>query len=298
MQKLYDFHISLAARDFRAEKDGKEKRMKSRKHRQRKKGRMGLAACVVYAVGLCFSASATSTDSVGPTANVWLDVVELSSNARISVTVPISYGFVVLGTTETSGPAADEVISTANRNLYLPNVRVEVTTPSSSGVEEFRLSYVGTNMILENYSTNVREVNMDQTDPEREGLLVELRPYIVDSKAIGHFWQVSLTDLTPNSEDFMKYRMVLDGKPFSVESKRNIGGILTPVVVIRDNITLPAPSDVSANGYTAAGTARVPTRTYVPVDVEIGGRRGQYNQAEQSINVARIYWEVIPGELP
>lgn len=258
-----------------------------------------LAVCMTSAIGLCFSSSASSADSVGPTTNVWIDVVELSTEARVSVTVPLSYGFAVLGTTETSGTIADEAISVLNGNLYLPNVRVDVITPSAAGTApEYQLSYVGTVMPISNYSTDVRLENLDQTDPEREGLPVELRPYIVDSGETGHFWQISSSQPTNHGEDFKKYRMVLDGKAFSEESTRNIDGSLTPVVVISDNIALPAPPDVPANGHTAAGTAQVPSQTYVPVDVQIGGRRGQYHQVEESINVARIIWEIIPGELP
>jgi len=272
--------------------------MGSSKQRLKKKRRMRLAACAAYAAGLCFSASAGSTDNSEPTANVWLDVVELSSEARVSVTVPFGYGFVVLGTAETGEPAADEAISTANGNLYLPNVRLKAATPSSSQTAEYQLSYVGANLPLENYSTDVRKENMAQTDPKREGLPVKLRPYIIDSGNSGHFWQISSIQPTNNDGDFKKYRLVLDGKAFSEESKRNIGRTLTSVVELSENITLPAPPDVPANGYTAAGTAMVPSQIYVPVDVEIGGRRGQYQHMEQSVNVARIYWEVIPGELP
>lgn len=256
-----------------------------------------MAACAVFASGLCFSAFAGSANNMGPTTNVWIDVVELSSEARISVTVPFSYGFAVLGTTETDTAVANEAISVANGNLYLPNVRVNVSTPSSAGTAEYQLNY-GTIVPVKNYSTDVREENIDQTDPVREGLPVELRPYIVDSGETGHFWKISSVQPTSNGEDFKKYRMVLDGKPFSVESKRNIDGTLTPVVEISDNIALPAPPDVPINGHTAGGAASIPSETYVPVDVEIGGRRGQYHQVEQSVNVAQIYWEVIPGELP
>ena len=259
---------------------------------------MRLIVCVACAAGLCFSASASSTDSVGPTTNVWIDVVQLSSEARVSVTVPFSYGFAVLGTTETNTTTADEAISTANGNLYLPNVRVQVSTSSAWGTSEYQLTYTGTIIPLENYSTDVREENIGQTDPEREGLPVELRPYIAASGETKSFWQISPIQPTSNGEDFKKYRMVLDGKAFSEESKRNINGTLTPVVEISGNIALPAPPDVPTNGHTAAGTALVPSRTHVPVDVEIGGRRGQYHQVEESVNVARIYWEVIPGELP
>lgn len=257
-----------------------------------------MVICVFCAAGLCFSVSASSADSVGPTTNVWIDVVNMSTETRISVTVPFSYGFAVLGTTETNSTIADESISTANGNLYLPNVRVEVSEPSSAGTRDYQLTYTSTIMPIENYSTDVREENAGQPDPEREGLPVELRPYIVDSGEIGHYWQISSTAPTSNDADFKKYRMVLDGKAFSEESQRNIDNTLTPVVEISENIALPAPPDVPINGYTAAGTARVPSRTQVPVDVEIGGRRGQYHQVEESVNVARIYWEVIPGVLP
>lgn len=257
-----------------------------------------MTACVVGAASLCFSASASSANNEGPASNVWIDVVELSSEMRLSVTVPFSYGFAVLGTTETNTATANEAISTANGNLYLPNVRVNVSTSSSWTVTGYQLTYTGTIMPLENYSTDVREENTGQTDPEREGLPVELRPYIVETDKT-NFWKASSTPPTSDGGDFKKYRMLLDGKPFSEESqRRNADGTLIPVVEISDIIALPAPPDVPTNGYTAAGTANVPSRTDVPVDVEIGGRRGQYHQVEHSIKVAQIYWEVIPGDLP
>ncbi len=64
-----------------------------------------------------------------------------------------------------------------------------------------------------------------------------------------------------------------------------------------DKIALNAPEDVMTNGYTAAGTANVPSETYINVGVKIGGMQSEYKQTEESLKVGAIFWQVIPGEL-
>ncbi len=273
--------------------------MKVKYNRIKKRGEV-IAFTFLLCTGiLSFSAFAGNHEAKGPSSNVWIDVVEVSSDSRLSVTVPIGYGFVVSGTTEASGAETTEAISVNNGNLFLPNVRVKITTTSGSGTAAYEMEYSAPVMPIENYSTDVRDENMDQNDPPREGLPVELHPYIMKSTdTTSHYWKITSTPPTSADGDFKFYRMILDGKPFSVDTNKDVEGTSTAVVQLSDTIALDAPPDVPSNGHTAAGTALIPSKTPVPVDVEVGGRRGQYTQVEASVNVAQICWEIIPGTLP
>lgn len=270
---------------------------------------IGFAAVLICMVVLSFSALAD--DESGPTSNVWLDVIQVPTQARISVTVPLSYGFAVVG-------SVDELdkfpISVDRGNLLLPNIRVVVTTPDSlpdgNGAEYVIQTVSESSIPIRNYSTDVREEYMEEPVPPREGLPVEVKPYMLavqDPLGPIHYWKPSSTDPTwdeiNEAEDvaktkFKKFQMLLDDLAFSVEEQKNIEGTLEEVIWLQDAIALDAPPNVGDLGYTSAGTARVPSEKYLSVNVKVGGMQSQYKQVEQSVKVGAIYWEVIPGELP
>lgn len=271
----------------------------------------GIATVLICTGVLCFSVLAE--EESGPASNVWLDVIQVPTEARISVSVPLSYGFAVIGSIESN---AGIPVSTANGNLLLPNVRVVVTTPSTSlpgaaGGAEYEIqTFSEPSVPIRNYSTDVRDEYADEELPPREGLPVEVKPYMIgvqDSLNPVHHWQPSSTDPTWDGAagteetakyNFKKFQMLLDNLAFSVDGQKNIDGTLRNVIWLEDTIALDAPPDVPDYGYTSAGTAQVPSEKYISVQVKVGGMQNQYKQVEESLKVGAIYWDIIPGELP
>lgn len=253
---------------------------------------------------LCFSAFAD-----GPSSNVWLDVVRTPTEARISVTVPLCYGFAVIGSVD-SGDI--KPVSVENGNLMLSNVKVVVSSPSdalpgASGESEFSIETIAAPAVpIENYSTDVRDESQEQEELKREGLPVSLSPYMLaipegEIPIIGkiqHHWKPSASEPGDIKEDFKKFRMELDDKPFSVEEKLTVEGDILDIIRLNGLIELAAPPDVLTNGYTVAGTAHIPSKTYPRITIKVGGIQNQYRQVEESLKVGKIVWEIIPGVLP
>lgn len=268
--------------------------------KQARKRWAGIGVCLSCTGFLCISSLAG-----GPSSHVWLGVVETSSEARISVTVPFSFGFAVIGSLEAGASGA---VSVEAGNLLLSNVRVKVNVPSAPGTDpSYSIETVsGPAVPISNYSTDVREEDINQDNPPRHGLPVSLRPYLEEVKnvtiagqAITHNWIPIKEEPTTNPADFKKYRMELNTYTFSVEGKElNKDGILSDILRLSESINLDAPPDVPANGYTAAGTAIVPSEKQVDVNIKVGGIQSQYKQVEQSCKVGEIHWKVVPGELP
>lgn len=275
-----------------------------------KKGTAVVVALSCAAV-LCFSALADD----GPHSNVWLTVVEVKSDARISVTVPVSYGFVVVGSVDT---ADNGRISVEDGNLRLPNASVSILTPSNplpgasgNAVYSIDETSAGNNVPIRNYSTDVREENLGVANPPREGLPVKLKAYIHEEEqaeiggvALTHYWKPIATAPTTSAADFKKFRLGADGKYFSVPGVVYLpllagGGMGSLDVLWLDGeIDLAAPPNVLVDGYTAAGLANIPSTLYVPLTVDVGGVQNQYKQVEESVKVTQITWTVVPGTLP
>ncbi|GLC80983.1 hypothetical protein [Lacrimispora brassicae] len=272
-----------------------------------KKYRVRLMAVGFVCMGcLCFSASA----SEGPASNVWLSVTQIPSEARVSVTVPLAYGFVVRGSVDISDTYP---VSLENGNLIVPNVKVHVSVPSDSGTgttAEFELQTISEHTIpILNYSTDVREEHLEEENPPREGLPVELKPFIAgydSDEGKTHYWKAVGYDPTwdgaSSQTNFKEYQMLIDNVAFSDPGQVTISyednsTELKDVFWYADKIALSAPEGVLTNGYTAAGTAHTPSTTYVSVGVKAGGMQSEYKQVEESLKVGAIFWQVIPGEL-
>lgn len=300
-----EFRFGFPARDFQnqAECLDKWEDMQVKKIfdlRQAQKSWAGIGACIFCASFLCISSLAGGSSS-----NVWLDVVETSSEARISVTVPFSYGFAVIGSLDTGAVGA---VSVEEGNLLLSNVRVKVNVPSAPGTEpSYSIETVsGAAVPIRNYSTEVRVEDADQDNPPRQGLPVSLEPYLEEVKnvtiagqEVTHNWIPTKEEPTIDSADFKRYRMELDTYSFSIEgSEMDKNGSLADVLRLSGPINLDAPPDVPANGHTAAGTAIIPSEKQVEVKVKVGGIQSQYKQVEQSCKVGEIHWKVVPGKLP
>lgn len=255
----------------------------------------GLAAGILCSGCFCLSVLAE-----GPFTNVWLDVVQVETAARISVGVPMSYGFAVVGSVEDtdSGPVTSE-----NGKLLLSNVRVVVTDPETG---EYAIQVTGERAVpLKNYSTDVREENLGEDNPEREGLPVSVHPYIkevpdtfINNMLTKHHWKPVAGEPQGVEEDFKKYRMGLNEAYFSDEEIINDDSGPVTVYWLESDFELEAPSNVAENGWTAGGLALIPSVSYVPVAVQVGGVQNQYKQVEQSVKVGTINWEITPGTLP
>lgn len=271
-----------------------------------KKNKVRLTAIgFICVVSLCFSALADE----GPASNVWLSVIQLPSEARISVTVPLAYGFVVRGSVEDSDRFP---VSVEHGNLILPNAKVHVSVPSGPGITaEYELQTISEQAIpIRNYSTDVRKEHIEEENPPREGLPVELKPFIAgygSDNGRTHYWEAVGDDPTwdgvSEQTNFKKYQMLLNDVPFSIPEQMTISyedgsPELKEVFWYAGTIPLNAPEDVMAHGYTAAGTALIPSETYVTASVKVGGSQNEYKQVEESLKVGAVFWQVIPGELP
>jgi len=276
--------------------------------RRWKKYKVRLTVVGLICMGcLCFSALAGE----GPASNVWLSVTQIPSEARVSVTVPLAYGFVVRGSVDSSDAYP---VSIENGNLLVPNVKVNVSVPSGSGAgitAEFELQTFSEHTIpILNYSTDVRKEYLEEEHPPREGLPVELKPFIAgydSDEGKTHYWKAVGYDPTwdgvSSQTNFKEYQMLIDNVAFSDPGEVTISyedgnTALKNVFWYADKIVLNAPEDVQTHGYTAAGTANVPSETYVTVEVKAGGMQSEYKQVEESLKAGAVFWQVIPGELP
>lgn len=247
------------------------------------------------------SAAVLADQPDGPSTKVWIDVVKQPTQDRICVTVPMAYGFVVAGSQD---PADETPISIENGNLLLPNVRVEVDeTSGENGHYDYSISVSGPKELpVRNYSTTVPEDAEEGTEEAvRTGLAVKLKASM-DAKENGglikpvnrSYW--TLTEEKPGTEEnsFKKYRMSLDGMPFSYVDTAEPERYHMAAEGSLGEISMEAPPDVETNGWTSAGTANIPSEHWMKVNVEVGGVQGHYGQVEESMKVGTIRWTVEP----
>lgn len=279
--------------------------MKDKRKRWRNRRTAAGAAAALAGMGVCiFSAFAG-----GPSTNVWLTVVAPSVEDRISVTVPTAIGFVVNGSLDASMTGG---VSSGDGTVLVPNLRVDVVQNSNqydvnnpgAGSVEYQIGVVSdVGMAVRNYSTEA-VVDGDGNVLSRNGAGVNLTPVVLQIPETAnnkrHNWEPKASAPQPVPDDFKKYRIVLDGIPFSDDQKP--GTLVVhdtdgtkgpqPVIALEEPIHLSAPPDIDTHGYTAAGTANVPSEKYLTVDVEVGGQRNQYKQIEESVKAGVILWLV------
>ena len=233
--------------------------------------------------------------------NIWLTVAN-PSMVRVSVTVPLSVGFAVVGTTDDTAAGA---VTTENGNIILPNVRVKVDTPSTETTGgTYHLETVGSSkLVLRNYSTDVREESQIETDPPREGIEVEVRPSvfevpdtIIEGVTRQHYWKPIGTDPTGDTSLFKRYRIGMNGMWMDTLTPMMVNGAYKDVYRLNGKLRLSAP-DVATYGLTEGGTAKVAADTEFTMDVQVGGIQSQYRQVEESVKVGEIIWEITPVPL-
>ncbi len=278
--------------------------MELKRLKNKKRAFMGTCTGILCAGMLFWGGGGLSAFADGPSTNVWIDVVEVKSEARVSVTVPTSYGFVVVGTTD---PTVNNPITVDDGTLLLSNVRVKVTNSSNKlpntdpGSPVYKLEWegLGAAVPVRNYSTHVKDADAELDDPPRHGVPITLKPYLIEQADAGKtHWMATDEVITDAEADFKKYQMSIGGLPLSEKRSRTIDGDSYVTFESATGIDMDAPPDVPANGHTAGGTANVPAEMYLGIDVVIGGKQSQYKQVEESAKVSMIYWEIIPGEIP
>lgn len=256
-----------------------------------------IAVCLTAAAGLGWTKMVMAEGTEGPSTNVWIDVIKRPTQDRICVTVPMAYGFVVVGSQDFDN---NTPISVEEGTLLLPNVRVEMDeTSGEEGRREYSLTVTGARELpVRNYSTTILEEN--EEEGIRTGLAVTLgasmdardETGIMPPKNRG-YWTLTDTEPGTGTEDFKKYQMSLDGHALSILESE--GDDPSEASYRMDGeISLKAPPDVEQNGWTAAGTANIPSEHWMNTDVKVGGVQGHYSQVEESLKVGTIRWTVEP----
>lgn len=219
---------------------------------------------------------------------VWAGIVidEANMDAKIKVEVPTLFAFVVKGTTAIANTAG-----IADGDLYLPNVKVHVTTPSDVGTNaEYELQTVSEvteegKLPFTNYST----YNDSGT---RKGLPVKINGNIKNEGDIAsrNFWTHTASGGTTDVvTDFKHYNVSIEGHNFDTLAAN--GGLQ-----MADAIALAAP-DVNLGGAGAnidavTKYASIGETTYATFGVSVGGQKGQYKQVEESAKIGTIVWTI------
>lgn len=260
-----------------------------------------LAAVLVVSVGMTALASSGGATPSSNGTEVWAGIILEDPDARIKVEVPTLFAFVVNGTTvnTTSGG-----VSSTDGTILLPNVKVRVTTPSStwSGTQgppttgsTYTLDVIGNatdgTLPFINYSTY-----RDEASPgtyTREGLGVKINGNVKNEGTLlsrNNWTHTGPSSARPVAADFKNYSLKIDGYPFDTPAA---GGLQ-----MASGIALSAPNtDPTGNGdYTNVDSttelAIVGETHDALFDVMVGGLRNQYKQVEQSAKVGTIVWTI------
>ena len=264
--------------------------------------------------------------------NIWIDVVEIDPNTQISVTVPVSFAFVVKGT-------SDDTSNITSDDLLLPHATI--TVPDGGGKYQLGFGDNTAYCTLANYSTTMK---VDQTDPTvRQGLSVKVNARIENSKEAENerkYWLVkdeqeieainnaagmgsecsfklyALT-LTDSFTDPIKTYKFENPKEKSLNpDKSSIEKIYSVYLADKDIldsdissdntkdarddelekcIALPAPTSTQ---YDEKGLAVEPYYLNLNYELTVGGRRCDYKQIEGSAKIATIIWDIYSDTVP
>lgn len=219
--------------------------------------------------------------------DVWAGVIIEDMDAKVKVEVPTLFAFVVKGTTTVS----NSPVTSANGDIYLPNVKVDVTTPSVSGQGAVYNLQTEGNLTVEgklpftNYST------FKNASDKREGLAVKINGNIKNEgdDASRKYW-THTTSSNTGLDDFKKYNISVDGNNFDTVAN---GGLQ----MAGTGINLAAPntdpmgdssySNVDSDDYAIVGETH-----HAKFDVLVGGTKGQYKQVEESAKIGNIVWTI------
>lgn len=252
-----------------------------------------LASLTAWPLGQAQASSTEPALSAAPVpgTDVWLSVTPRPTQERISVTVPMAVAFVVNGTVDSGSDSYNESPTVENGGLLLPNVRV---TDANSAGDEYQITVTGpSTLVVRNYSTYVKEEDMDAENPTRYGAEIELGAVLVtaqdengDPLPPGERGEWYLTGTQPGTaiEDYKKYRLSLDGHMFTKTIDED-------TVEMDGTITIGAPPSEKV-GYTAGGLSKEPFEQELELGLEVGATRKDYSKAEDSVMAATILWKV------
>lgn len=200
---------------------------------------------------------------------------ETNADARIRVTVPTVFAFVVNGTLDNN--KKDNLLSSTDGTILLPNVKVNVLDPTSNNSDYEIAVEQDSTMTFTNYSTK------EKTGGGREGIPVNLTGSIENkgSDKDRNYWKHSA-----NAQGFKEFTLSLESQKFNKSAGANTFEMANAVV-----LDAPDVSDV-ANVDTTTKLAKTGAAKDLAFDVQVGGKRGDYKQIEQSAKVGTIVWTV------
>lgn len=244
-------------------------------------------------------ATGTTTSGVVPAdtgTEVWAGVIIQDQNPIVKVEVPTLFAFVVNGTVDSN--KANEIVTSSNGNIYLPNVKVEVdqTAASPNNQRDYSLTYTGDGVMrMNNYSTFEEEDSANSTTV-RKGLALTINGEIRESSTVAadkNYW-IYATSVTPGDRaDFKKYQITIDN--IAMTKATSDGYKMASDIALSAPDTEPTLSGSTwsyGNLNTTSNLAVNPTTHVAAFDVIVGGERGQYSQVEQSAKIGTIVWTV------
>lgn len=226
--------------------------------------------------------------------DVWAGITLKDPDVKVSVSVPTLFAFVVNGGVdgETTAVTSEITDPTGDKDVLLPNLKVEVETPSTGGLANgvYKLVTVGDSVFhMTNLSTMAAEAGSDTAVDGREGLAVDVVGYIANegSDEERNYWThvADAEAVQGETAGFKQYTLEVNGEKFS--TVRSDGSF-----AMANAVALAAP-DLSVGGvdpdtlYAESGTEQE-----VEFNVYVGGQKGQYNQVEESAKVGTITWEI------
>lgn len=245
---------------------------------------LGTLTAAALCMSMTIPAMAATTNSGGDVVtvpggtDVYAGVVvddETNADARIRVTVPTVFAFVVNGTLDTA--KKDNLLSSTDGTILLPNVKVNVLDPTSNNSDYEIAVEQDSTMTFTNYSTK------EKTGGGREGISVNLTGSIENkgSDKDRNYWKHSA-----NAQGFKEFTLSLESQKFSKAAGANTFEMANAVV-----LDAPDVSD-AANVDATTKLAKTGAAKDLAFDVQVGGKRGDYKQIEQSAKVGTIVWTV------
>ena len=245
---------------------------------------LGTLTAAALCMSMTIPAMAATTNSGGEVVtvpggtDVYAGVVvddETNADARIRVTVPTVFAFVVNGTLDTA--KKDNLLSSTDGTILLPNVKVNVLDPTSNNSDYEIAVEQDSTMTFTNYSTK------EKTGGGREGISVNLTGSIENkgSDKDRNYWKHSA-----NAQGFKEFTLSLESQKFSKAAGANTFEMANAVV-----LDAPDVSD-AANVDATTKLAKTGAAKDLAFDVQVGGKRGDYKQIEQSAKVGTIVWTV------
>jgi hypothetical protein len=206
-------------------------------------------------------------------------IEDTDSDARVRVTVPTLFGFVVNGTKETTSTTA---LSSADGTILLPNVKVKVEDHTVSN-GAYSLGYEGSgNMTFTNFSTR-KKTTGETSASGRKGLEVSI---VGSFENQGTAQSRNYWTHTADATGFKEFTLSVEGNVFNKRVSSSEFEMAAPVILAAPNVDAANSVDTTTQ-LAISGEEKI-----LVFDVAVGGTRGQYNQVEESAKVGTIVWTV------